>query len=66
MSVRPSVRPSVRRSVRPSVRPSVTRFFESSKTRILTAKMDGIELVATRGDEGGGGDDAGVVVRTPS
>ena len=40
----------------------LTRFFGSSKTRILTAKMDGIEWVATRGDEGGSGDDAGVVV----
>ena len=68
-SVRRSVRPSVRRSVRPSVRPSVRRsvrnpFFPNSRKRLFSAaEMDGIDLVVTRGEEGGmvvmGGDEGG-------
>ena len=60
-SVRLSVRPSVRRSIHPSVCPSVLRFFNPKKSLFSDAVKDGIELVVTRGEEGGtvvtGGDE---------
>ena len=60
-SDRPSVCPSVRPSVRPSVGPSVRNpFFSNPRKRLfLAAEMDGIELVVTRGEEGGGDGDGG-------
>ena len=54
-SVGPSDGPSVRPSVRPSIRWSVRNpFFSNPRKRLfLAAEMDGIELVVTRGEEGG-------------
>ena len=47
----PFVGPLVRRSVHPSVGSSVTRFFQTAEN----TEMDGIELVVTRGEDGGDG-----------
>ena len=62
MRPRISIRGSVRPSVGPSVRRSVgNAFFSNPRKRVLTAEMDGINFMVTRGAEerGGAGSDDG-------
>ena len=64
MRPRISIRGSVRPSVAPSVGPSVRNpFFSNPRKRLFSAaEMNGIELVVTRGEEGGTGVERGGAV----